>query len=309
MDELLQKLFEADVLKEETKNELTEAFKTHLEEATKAAREEEAANVRVELTEQWIAERDALIEAIDSKVEMYLESEMEELKSDIESFRDLEAEKAEELVKAKEALSEEFKGELAQLVEKLNSFLEIRLAAEMEELKEDIQTARQNSFGRAVFEAFVKEYTDNYADEESAAGSLRETQERNKELESTLTETEAKLYELERKLKLDEVLSPLDGRPREVMAAILENVATDQLSAGYKTFISRVIRTTDEEINSEKEDEVLAENVSTDVETGVQTLNEEQLATVTGDADVEPEQLNEELQAQLEETRRLAGLK
>ena len=46
--------------------------------------------VTAELNEQWIAERDTLIEALDSKVSEFLSEELAELHTDIDSFRDLE---------------------------------------------------------------------------------------------------------------------------------------------------------------------------------------------------------------------------
>lgn len=265
MEELLQKLLEAEVLSEDTKKELEEAFNSKLEEAVNSAKEDAAADVRTELTEQWIQERDALIEAIDSKVDEFLKGELEELKEDIERFRDLEAEHAEKLVEAKAQMSDELKNDLSELVEKIDAFLEIRLAAEMEELREDIEEQRKNTFGRRVFEAFADEYAAEYADDESLEGTLRETQSRLDDTQTALEEAEKELAKMKRSRKLNEVLSPLSGRPREIMEAILRNVSTDQLEEGYKTFIGRVMRESEETVEeeaSEKEDGVLAEGAS-----------------------------------------------
>lgn len=265
MEELLQKLLEAEVLSEDTKKELEGAFNSKLEEAVNSAKEDAAADVRTELTEQWIQERDALIEAIDSKVDEFLKGELEELKEDIERFRDLEAEHAEKLVEAKAQMSDELKNDLSELVEKIDAFLEIRLAAEMEELREDIEEQRKNTFGRRVFEAFADEYAAEYADDESLEGTLRETQSRLDDTQTALEEAEKELAKMKRSRKLNEVLSPLSGRPREIMEAILRNVSTDQLEEGYKTFIGRVMRESEETVEeeaSEKEDGVLAEGAS-----------------------------------------------
>jgi hypothetical protein len=255
MEELLQKLLEAEVLSEETKKDLESAFQKKLDEAESAAKEEAAADVRAELTEQWVTERDQLIEAVDSKVTEFLAKEVEELKEDIERFRDLEAEYAEKLVEAKASMSDELKDDLMELVEKVDAFLEIRLSAEIEELREDLDAVRKNDFGRRVFEAFADEFMVNYADEDSAESTLRETTERLRDTEEALAESEEKRKEIERQIAMEQVLSPLGGRQREVMEAILRNVDTEHLEEGYKTFIGRVIRET-----SEKEDSVLAES-------------------------------------------------
>lgn len=262
MEELLKKLFEAQVLSQETKTELEAAFKSQLDEAIAAAKQEAEADVRVQLNEQWIKERETLIEAIDAKVDECLKAELDELREDIERYRDLEAEYAEKLVESKAAMSGELKDDLKELVEKLDAFLELRLKAEMEELHEDLTEVRKNDFGRRVFEAFVEEFEGGYADEESATTTLRETEKRLAEAMGALEAAETKTAELERKDKMDRVLKPLSGRQREVMEAILRNVDTKQLQEGYKTFIGRVIREADE-TTSEKEDTVLAEGDST----------------------------------------------
>lgn len=307
MNELLQKLLEAEVLSEDTKTELEEAFKTQLDEAIAAAKEEAAADVRTELTEQWVQEKDTLIEAIDTKVGEFLESEVDELKEDIERFRDLEAEYAEKLVEAKAAMADELKGDLADLVEKIDSFLEIRLAAEIEELREDIDQVRQNEFGRRIFEAFAEEFTFNYADEESAEATLREAEERLADTEAALEEAERKLANMERKDKMFKVLSPLSGRSREVMEAILKNVDTNNLEEAYNVFIGRVLRETSHDAaDSEKEGKVLAEGEKKEkpVTEGV---------AVTGDKEEVLEESEDHAKKQAEadklaHIRRLAGI-
>jgi len=308
MNELLQKLLEAEVLSEDTKTELEEAFKTQLDEAIAAAKDEAAADVRAELTEQWVQEKDTLIEAIDTKVGEYLENEIDELKEDIERFRDLEAEYAEKIVEAKAAMADELKSDLGDLVEKIDSFLEIRLAAEIEELKEDIEVVRKNEFGRKIFEAFAEEFTSTYADEESAEATLRETEERLADTESQLEEAERKLANMERKEKMVAVLSPLSGRSREVMEAILKNVDTNNLEEAYNVFIGRVLRETSHDAaDSEKEGKVLAEGEekkATPVKEGI---------AVTGDTEeVLEESVDEDAKraeaAKLAHLRRLAGI-
>jgi len=281
MDELLQKLLEAEVLTSDTKKELTEAFKSQLDEAVTAAKEEAAADVRAELTEQWVNERDTLVEAIDAKVGEFLESELGELKEDIDRFRDLEAEYAEKLVEAKAAMGDELKEDLRELVEKIDAFLEIRLAAEVEELREDIEEVRKNEFGRKIFEAYAEEFMSGYADEESAQVSLRETEHRLADTEKALEESERARADLERRQKMTTVLQPLEGRQREVMEAILRNVDTENLEEGYKTFIGRVIKETSNDAHTEKENTVLAEGEDRDGER--KALREG--VTVTGDGD------------------------
>ena len=312
MEELLNKLLEADVLSEDTKKELEETIKTRLEEAEKAAKEEAEKAVRAELTEQWVKERDALIDAVDAKVTEYLENETSELREDIERFRDLEAEQAEKLVEAKGEMAGELKKDLQELIERLDAFLEIRLATEFDELREDLDDQKKKDLGRRIFEAVAEEYRDNWIDDESTEAELAETRERLDDTEKALEESERKRETLERERKLEEILEPLEGRTRDVMEAILKNVATGQLDEGYKTFIGRVLKEAENESEktSEKEDEVLAEDKKESSE------NEKKLeegVSVTGDAETDESEEDESSKQLSEETRRrlqkLAGVK
>jgi vacuolar-type H+-ATPase subunit I/STV1 len=262
MDELLQKLLEADILNEDTSAELLETFNTTMNEAIEAAKADTAADVRAELTEQWINERDVLVEAVDQKVGDFVAEEIEELKVDIERFRDLEAEHAEKLVEAKAAMAAELKEDLVGLVERIDSFLEMRLMAEFEELREDITEVQKNEHGRKIFEAFKDEFAELFADEDDSTATLAETKRQLNDAQEALEEAETKSNAIMRTLKMAEVLKPLDGRSRDVMEQILKTVDTNNLEEGYSTFIGRVMVET--EVHSEKEDKVLAENTAVD---------------------------------------------
>lgn len=271
MDELLKKLLAAEVLTEETKTELEGAFASMLEEATKQARAEAQATVTAELNEQWITERETLIEALDAKVTEALTEELAELHEDIERFRDLEAEHAEKLVEAKAEMATTLKGDVAQLIEKLDSFLELRLAAELDELREDVELVKKNEFGKRVFEAFVTEFKKHYAGDDSVEGKLNEAEQRLEDTMAALEVAEKKAAKLERTIKLESVLAPLSGRTREVMEAILKNVDTPLLEDAYKTYVGRVLKETaaKEGRSSEKEDKVLAEGTEVKKVSGV----------------------------------------
>jgi hypothetical protein len=313
MDELLKKLLEAEILSEDSKKELEEAVTTQIAEAVELAKQEAANTVRVELTEQWITERDALIEAIDTKVNEYLSEEIDELKHDISSFRDLEAEMATKIVEAKSEMSNELQSDLAELVEKLDAFLEIRLGAEMAELHEDIAEVKKIEFGRKVFESFVREYRSNFISEDSTEAELREAKEQVKTLQSKYEATESARDELRRTIKMESVLKPLNGKQRDIMETILKSVATDQLDEGYKTFIGRVIKegavteVVENKGVSEKESTVLAEGSKIS-----RKVMEGSMVVKTGDLDQEMIDEDDEEDVKVspltESMRRLAGL-
>ena len=242
MNELLKKLLEAEILSEDSKKELEEAFQTQLNEVIEATKAETAEQVRVELSEQWVKDKEDLIEAIDAKVNDFLAKEAAELHEDISSFRDLEAEHAVKLTEAKQALAAQLEEDMAQLVEKLDGFLEMRLKNEFNELRADLHEAKKLDFGRKIFESFLPEYRKYFVDASETEQELQEAKIKIDTLNKKYKNVKSEKDSLFRKVKLENVLSPLAGRQRDIMETILSSVATDKLEESYKKYIGRVIK-------------------------------------------------------------------
>lgn len=300
MDEILSKLLESELLSEETKKEISEQFEAFASQYKQTIREEVTLEVRAELSEQWVQERDALIDSVDTFVSEALTKELEELKGDIERFRDLEAEMAEKLVEEKHKLAEEVSSELDQLVDKIDAFFEMRLSEEMEELKEDLEIVKQNEFGRQIFEAFSSTYAKSYYDEDSSAAQLTVTESKLGDAQRRIAELEAAQAKMLREQKMEKVLSPLTGKKREQMAFVLQNVETQKLEEAYKFFIGRVLK---EEDSSSSTAAVITEAAAPAAEATVLVTGEEQ---ITEEVAAPAQQQSSAALAQL---KRLAGLK
>jgi hypothetical protein len=294
MDEILQKLLQSELLSEETKTELSEQWTTSVEAYKTQVREETSLQVRSELAEQWIGERDELVAKVDGFVSEALMNEVAELKADIERFRDLEAEYAEKIVEEKHKLAEEVASELDQLVDKIDAFFEARLNDELDELKEDLEVVKQNEFGRKIYEAFANTFAGAHIDESSIAGKLKIAEAKLADATSALADSEESRSTMVREAKMNTLLASLTGKKREAMEMVLKNVETGRLEESYKFFIGRVL----------KEDAApaaaLTEGKTVDKKTTV----------VTGDTQVEqvakqPAALSESLL----QLQRLAGIK
>jgi len=308
MKELLRRLLEAEILTAETQVELQEVFEAQLQEAKEAAEANAAADVRAELTESFVAEKERLVEAVDAKLTEMYAVEVAELREDFENFRDLEAEYAERLVEAKASMADELQVDMGQLVDKIDTFMEIKLNEEIEELREDIEQARQQDFGRRIFEAVAEEYMSQYHDADESQITFSDMEAQLDQARHALDESEARHQELERVIKLDSILSPLvDAHQREVMEQVLSNVPTEKLEEGYSMFLPRIIREANETTEKEddtvlSEDEKVNESVATD-----------EVVIVTGDHSntvVEEEILEEGHvdNTELKRMLRLAGL-
>lgn len=300
MDEILNKLLESELLSEETKNEISEQWTAGIEEYKQTVREEVTLDVRAELSEQWVKERDALIDSVDTFVTEALTKELTELKGDIDRFRDLEVEMAEKLVEEKHKLAEEVAVELDALVDKIDAFLEMRLSAEVDELKEDLDIVKQNEFGRKIFEAFSGEYSKSYYDEDSSTAKLSVTESKLEDAQKRIAELEAGQSKMIREQKMEKVLSPLTGKKREQMSFVLQNVETKKIEEAYNFFIGRILKE-EEEVTPATPKTVITEapavkKQATVLVTGEEKLVEEQATQATKSA------------ASLSHLKRLAGI-
>ena len=131
-----------------------------------------------------------------------------------------------------------------------------KLTSEMKQLKEDIDSARENSFGRRLFEAFAQEYSGSYLNEKSETSKLLKVIEKKEqelaEAKSAISQkdtiVESKDREIritkdlmERKAVMSEMLAPLSADKREVMQSLLESVKTSKLRDAYDKYLPAVI--------------------------------------------------------------------
>lgn len=257
MKELLEKILATEVLSEETKAEISTAFTQLIEEQVEAAKAEAEADVRATLAEQWITERDVLIEALDQQVTEIAKAEFDELKEDVARFRDLEVEYASKLVEAREDLAGQLDADIHTLAEQLDEYIGLKFKAEMDELSESIQEVRQNELGRKAFELFAREYQQSFVNKSDIEKQLAESQKEIAAVKVQLKESEARIATAHRAGKMDELLASLSGKTRNVMETILKSVPTEKLEESFEMFLPRVIK---ESKRPAQENEVLAES-------------------------------------------------
>jgi hypothetical protein len=130
------------------------------------------------------------------------------------------------------------------------------LRAEMTQLREDIDAARKNDFGRRIFESFASEFAASHLNEKSETAKLmRLVQQKEQELaeaakivaetqqlvESRETELRIAKDISQRKEVMSELLGPLSGDKRTVMRELLESVQTDKLRSAFDKYLPAVI--------------------------------------------------------------------
>lgn len=241
INELFKKLVESELLSESTRVELQSQFEKHLNEAITEAQKKATDEVTVKLTEQFLKDKQELVEAIDTKVEQLLIQELAQLKDRLDEFRDLEVEYKKKLLEAKEEMAATVKKDMEALVDSLDSFIEDQMIVEMAELKESIEEVKKINFGKKIFEAYENEFSTNYKNVDTASQNLAKANQEIQNTKKVLESKEQELNKLKHKVELDRVLESLQGRPRELMSALLENVVTDQLEKKYSDYIGKVL--------------------------------------------------------------------
>jgi len=130
------------------------------------------------------------------------------------------------------------------------------LTKEIGQLKEDIDVARKNDFGRKLFETFQEEYTNSYLNEKSETAKLLKVVEvKDKQLaEAKATVKKAtKLVEskdlefkkaqetAKRKDVISGLTAPLSNEQKEIMTDLLESVQTANIQKQFDKYLPSVI--------------------------------------------------------------------
>ena len=152
-----------------------------------------------------------------------------------------------------EAIKKDFISKSAAIIE---STVSKGLRSEMVQLKEDIELARKNDFGRRIFESFASEYAASHLNEKSETAKLLKVvaekdaalaeakavaQEAKKLVESKESQIRVARDMAARKEVMSELLGPLAGDKKSVMNELLESVQTDKLHAAFDKYLPAVM--------------------------------------------------------------------
>ena len=321
MLDAIKPLLESDLINEETRQAISEAWEAKLEET----REQVRAELREEFAQRYEHDKTTMVEALDRMVTDGLTAEIQavaeekkqltedrvkfqskmkesatkfndfmvsklaeeigELRKDRrthnEGFKKLEqfvvralaeeiqefAQDKRDLVETKVRLVSEARGKLESLkarfvkesAEKMSKAVAQHLKTELTQLKEDIQVARENNFGRKIFEAYAAEFGSTYLNENAEVRKLKQEivkkdhqlSEATRIVKEAKTLAESKEREVQmikesnvRANVMEELLAPLNEEKREVMKNLLESVQTSRLKNAYEKYLPAVLANT-----------------------------------------------------------------
>lgn len=243
------KVLEAFVL-QMVNSELKEFMLDKQELAEEKAKVAKSLNEEKEAMEKVTADR---INKLEKFVIKKLTEEIGEFETDKQELVEQKVRMAREAKKKLDETRKNFIERSAALVEKT---LKESLTKEFTQFRDDIKVARENHFGRKLFEAFAAEYMTSYLSEGSEVKKLQNQLDESKAQTATaiekLDEQQNLIRSLDRKIHLSEdkarrsevmseLLSPLSRENREVMGEILANVKTERLREAFQKHLPAVL--------------------------------------------------------------------
>ena len=334
MLDAIKPLLDSDLITEETRQEINEAWEAKLVEAREQAR----AELREEFAQRYEHDKTVMVEALDRMVTDGLTAEIQavaaekaqlvedrvkfqskmnenatkfnsfmvtklaeeisELRRDrkqhneglekLEGFivhalaREIQefATDKRDVVETKVRLVREARGQLEALkarfvtesAQKMSQSVSRHLKAELSQLQEDIKVARENNFGRRIFEAYASEFGATHLNEKAEVRKLynalsrkdQQLAEAIKLAQRAKVVVESKEREIriikesnERDSTMEMLLAPLNKEKQDVMRNLLESVQTTRLKNAFEKYLPAVL-----EDRSVKASKVITENVS-----------------------------------------------
>ncbi len=378
MADAFEELLGGDVLSEDVKTSLSEAWEAKITEA----REQITNEVREEFAERYNNDKTQIVEAMDNMLTDAIKQEVEEfahdksalvearvqykqkmrehagvldqflmnaLKKEItelredrntqsENFKKLEGfvlkqltkelnefhsdkqavvEQKVKLVKeGKELLRNTKANFVRKAAEKVESIVENTLRGEIGSLKEDIKSARENAFGRKMFEAFAAEFMTSHLAEgtevKKMSSKLKEMEAQLEDANKQISEKQVAISEAEKKARiaestakrdkiLSELLEPLSKDKKDIMQDLLESVQTDNLKKQYEKYLPTVLN---ENVKKESKKSGSKETLKENVEPKART----QKTVVTGNKTVHVDPTTTDAGAEIINLKKLAGI-
>jgi hypothetical protein len=202
------------------------------------------------------ADRERVAEHVTKLDGFVTEQLAEELSEFHEDKKALVEQKVKMVREGKKQLAEAKKDFISKAADKVENVVNKVITNEVKSFRNDITSARENDFGRRIFEAFATEYGVSYLNE---SNEVKKVQKTLAEMETKLREASEKLEEKSeseklvesklriaedkyaRKEKLSELLAPLGKEKKEIMSDLLESVKTENLEKKFDQYLPSVL--------------------------------------------------------------------
>jgi hypothetical protein len=193
---------------------------------------------------------------------------------------------------------------VSESAKRLNTVVTSHLKGELGQLKEDIKVARENNFGRRIFESFASEFSVTHLNDKAEtrklmnalqlkdqqlAESIKVIGQSKKLIESKEREVRIIKESNQREKMMSDLLAPLNEEKATVMKDLLESVQTPKLQSTFDKYLPAVLNSG-------------AERKST------KTTLRESVKEVTGDKSAKTQEVDMDQRDNVIDIKRLAGL-
>ena len=183
---------------------------------------------------------------------------------------------------------------IAESSKRVGATVATHLKGELSQLKEDIKTARENNFGRKIFETFAGEFSTTYLNdkaetrkivkvlndkEQELAESMVKLAKAQKIIESKEREVNIIKESTQREKEMVKLTASLNKEKAQVMRSLLESVQSDKLKNAFDKYLPAVLNEGSEKARKSS----LTESVSTVVD-GNKSAKKEQYVEEDYDA-------------------------
>jgi hypothetical protein len=184
-----------------------------------------------------------------------LSREIKEFETDKRAVVEAKVKLVAEAKQQLDALKQKF---IAESAKKLSVSVSKHLKGEISQLKEDIQGAQENTFGRRLFEAFAAEFSSTHLNEKAETRKLlSKLQQRDQQLAESINiakQSQRLVESKEREVRIikesnvraktmSELLGTLNEDKAEVMMSLLESVQTPKLKQAFDKYLPAVLNT------------------------------------------------------------------
>lgn len=231
-----------------------EEFKEDVDRLTRA--KAKAAKAIAEADERAAAKVKATIKVLENQNRIAIKREIGEL---VEDFKVQRGQHVKLMKEGRAQLANEKKELVSKMAKVLEHLSRKQLKSIMEAYKTDIIRARQNNFGRQMFEAFASEYEASYFSRDRVLDTmktkLRESEKAKKALKTKAVKKIAELTEsnkattgklerltenVQRNRKMNSLLKTLSGGAKAQMKELLEGVSSEKMNATFKKYLPHV---------------------------------------------------------------------
>ena len=259
IDKMLSERLAAEMAElHEDKQALAETRAKYVEKMTSDAKMMESF-VAQQLAQEMVefqSDRKKVSENFQKLEQFVVNALAKEISEFAEDKRDLAETKVKIVAGAKEKFAEVKTQFIKRASKTVQETVEKTLRSEIHQLREDIDSARTNSFGRRIFEAFAQEFQHSHLNEKSDTARLLKIVDKKEaeiaEAQAALAETQQLAESKERQLRvqkdlmerakvMSELLAPLSADKKGIMSSLLESIQTPKLANAFDKYLPAVM--------------------------------------------------------------------